>query len=379
MGAKRDRSERILDLIGQTYDAALDRRLWPGLAPRIAETFGATSTAVHTRDRRHGTIDLLAMTQNFTPDLLSSYESYYAPRDVWVERALRVGPAKVVASKDLIEDRELERTEIYSDWFRHLDIFYVVGSVFPVGNDEIGVIGVHRPREAGTFEEPDKAFVGVFLPHLQRALQIRRRLDEAAIERDAALDALDRSATAALVLDQDGRVLYASAEAERLMRECDALRMQQGRLVAANRADSERLAALVRRAADTAAGRGAAGGGAMAIARQDRLPLTLLVAPFRPARDGFGPPFPTAIVFVRDPEAAAPALLLLQDLLGLTPGEARIARALAEGASLDEAATALGITINTARTQLKGAFAKTGTSRQSQLVGLVLRSVATMK
>jgi DNA-binding CsgD family transcriptional regulator len=49
---------------------------------------------------------------------------------------------------------------------------------------------------------------------------------------------------------------------------------------------------------------------------------------------------------------------------------------LAEGVSLDDIAERRDITRNTAKSQLHSVFAKTGTSRQSELVSMVLRSAA---
>lgn len=379
MGTRQDPHGRVLDLIGQVYDAALDERLWPHLAPRIAETFAATSTALHTRDIRRGSVDLLGLTENFRPEYLASYEEYYAPRDVWVERALKVGPARIVASKDLIADPELERTEIYNDWFRLLDIYYVVGSVFPVAGDEIGVIGIHRPHASSTFDEPDKALVGCFVPHLQGALQLRRRLGEVGIVRGAAIETLDRSATATLVVDGEGRVVHANSCAERLLHGGDGVRGLRGRVIAESPAAQMRLARLIREAAATAAGQGDRPAGTMAIPRPERLPLTVMVAPLRAAGDGFGLAVPAAIVFIRDPEASTLAVSALRDLFGLTAAEARLAGELADGHSLEQAAAGLRVTLNTVRTHLKGVFAKTGTSRQPQLVSLLLRSVAAMR
>lgn len=59
----------------------------------------------------------------------------------------------------------------------------------------------------------------------------------------------------------------------------------------------------------------------------------------------------------------------------LTPAEARIALGIARGEALVTIAKAHGISIATARTQLKSVFAKTGTHRQGQLVALLAGTI----
>ncbi|MEQ1756458.1 MAG: alpha/beta fold hydrolase [Micropepsaceae bacterium] len=58
----------------------------------------------------------------------------------------------------------------------------------------------------------------------------------------------------------------------------------------------------------------------------------------------------------------------LRESLGLTRAEWRIAQILKSGVSTNQAADQLGITVNTARTQVKSIFSKLGVSRQSELV-----------
>ena len=57
---------------------------------------------------------------------------------------------------------------------------------------------------------------------------------------------------------------------------------------------------------------------------------------------------------------------------GLLPSEARIARALMQGATVSEAASMHNITVGTARQQLKAVFRKTGTNSQPALLRLLM-------
>lgn len=62
----------------------------------------------------------------------------------------------------------------------------------------------------------------------------------------------------------------------------------------------------------------------------------------------------------------------LRSVFGLTAAESELAVALAYGSTLSEYARTRGITINTVKTQLRGALSKTATRRQSALIRLIL-------
>lgn len=66
----------------------------------------------------------------------------------------------------------------------------------------------------------------------------------------------------------------------------------------------------------------------------------------------------------------------LTRLFGLTPAEARLVGAMVTGSTVEEYAQHRGISVGTARGQLKQVQSKTGARRQSELVRLVLSSAA---
>jgi len=75
---------------------------------------------------------------------------------------------------------------------------------------------------------------------------------------------------------------------------------------------------------------------------------------------------------------ALPSEPLLRQLYQLTPAEASLAVLLGEGLTLEESATRLGVSRNTARSHLRAVFAKTGVKRQTALVQLLLCSVVAL-
>jgi DNA-binding CsgD family transcriptional regulator len=66
-----------------------------------------------------------------------------------------------------------------------------------------------------------------------------------------------------------------------------------------------------------------------------------------------------------------PPIELMRSLFDLTPSEARVARGLATGETLEEIADSGGVAISTVRSQLRQVLQKTGCARQAEVVSLL--------
>lgn len=362
-------------LIDRVYDAAIDDSAWCGLGDQIARTFGSTSAVLKVQDSKER-VHLVDMTPNLMIDPKhQDWAEHWHRNDLWVEKSVAFGMSKIVTNRDLVPDVDFERTDFYGDWVRHLDIYHMIGAVFPVAGDTIGILGIHRPDRAGSYENADRHRLAGFLPHLLRAFQLRQKLAKAQLGAAAAFDALERSGSAILVVNGDRSVLFANRIAEQMLRQNQAFCLTQGKLDVRQPDLSSRLAGLVQRCVQTASGAMGSPGGTLAIRREGRLPLTLTVAPLRPMAAGCGVSQPAALIFIRDPEVLAASAQMSRELFGLTRTEAAVAQALAEGRALNEIAEALGIGMGTVRSHLKQIFAKTGTKKQAQLVALLLRCI----
>jgi len=376
MPSSERHESRLSGLITHFYDAAIDDALWPGTAMRIAEAFGSSS-AVLKLHGEGGWVDLLECTDNL---IVSGREQAWADewhrRDLWVERSVAHGMSRVLTDEDLVTREEQARSGFYREWLRRLDIHHMLGAVFPAADGATGVLGIHRPRDAGAYTRSERRQAALVLPHLQRALRLGQRLAAASQTHAAAQQALDRLDTGVLVVDGACRILHANAMAETLLRENTEFGMAGRRLLLRQPALRDSLLSLVRDAADTASGRVAGPGAALAVARPHRLPLALEVAPLRPSMFHSGEQRPCALIFIRDPEAPI-AAARLRELFGLTRTEGAVAAALGQGASLEAIAARMGIGLATVRSHLKRILAKTGTHRQAEAAALLARSIAT--
>ena len=176
-----------------------------------------------------------------------------------------------------------------------------------------------------------------------------------------------------LLLDEKCRVVMANESARNPLAEKPELRKVVGRLSARDSAVSARLTQLIEKAVRRAEAPLAAD--MLRIARSGRFPVVLAILPSRASSPGTAQAKKVAAVCIRDPETAALSRHAVCETFGLTPAEASVASALAEGKALRQIASAAGIGIGTARSHLKRALAKTGTRQQSQLVSLLLRSI----
>lgn len=194
---------------------------------------------------------------------------------------------------------------------------------------------------------------------------------------DIGLAALDHLAVGVIVADRKGRVRFSNSMGGVLLSEQDGLSLSAGEVCRASIIeDTHILHALIK---SVCTGQESGDYSALSLSRPSgRRPLAAVVRPIRSRLNVKNKPhgtLPLAAIFVSDPERRPPpAPQVLERHLGLTPAEARLVSVLAQGHSLDIAATKCGVTVATARSYLKQIFSKTGTNRQVELVKLVMTS-----
>ncbi len=69
--------------------------------------------------------------------------------------------------------------------------------------------------------------------------------------------------------------------------------------------------------------------------------------------------------------SVVPTAEVLQALFDLTPAESKVARAIAEGKTIEAIALSSGLSRETIRTQVAAVLSKTGLKRQAELVALL--------
>jgi DNA-binding CsgD family transcriptional regulator/PAS domain-containing protein len=367
--------EALSGLLNSMYDSALDGSGWPDFITDVGEAFGTHSCALQIR--LNGEIVMLGTTENLTPALLQEYMNHYGETDIWA-RAIGARMFDTVhLGRDLATHEVVSRSEYY-EFMNKADLFDFAGAVVTVGPGEVGIICVHRRRQAAEFEEWHRRKMHLLVPHLQRSLKMSSAFRKHAIQHGMMTAALDSLAIAVILADDSGRVLYANQTAVATLRKGDGLTEREGRLKADTADATQTLLHLVGAACrrDFLAAR-ADTPDVLVLRRSASAFVSAMIVPLRAGVFSAARDEPMAMLLVRDgASSGASRPEILQALFGLTPAEAAIANELAQGCSLDEIAERKGASVHTVRAQLKSALRKTGAHRQAELVALVMKQTS---
>jgi DNA-binding CsgD family transcriptional regulator len=321
----------------------------------------------------------------FNPEFLNQWQGEFGGSDPWYDRGGNLPTGKVVQGAQVVPFEELRATQVHAAVFQPFGIDDLICTSVAQHDRYFDFVTVHRSRRAGLFEESEVRAMRFLAPHLVRAARIHDKLSHLSDARAAHEALLDQLPYGVLLLDGRGRTLGVNREAERILAACDGFGVRAGAVYASHPNTQKKLAAAVSHTCDSARQSSAHAGALLAVPRPSMArAYQVLVAPVpegpRERVFGFTEMRVAAVMVVSDPEAAPePAAETLSRLFGLTPAVARLAAALAAGRTLAEHAEEAGITQGTSRWHLKALFARTGTSRQAELVRLLLGGIAQLR
>jgi DNA-binding CsgD family transcriptional regulator len=278
---------------------------------------------------------------------------------------------------------DLAATELYTEWLKPqgLAAAWTVGhTICNERGEPMGGFSVFPREGAPPYAREQFAEADALVPHLRRAVEIHQTVHGAQRVRLALAEAIDRLPTGVLLLDSKRRVVVQNRGAERILAADDGFRIDRHGPSADDARENATLQKLIADSIESRAGQEIRSAGFVAISRPSGerayavMVTPLLAAPRSAMSDA------VVAIFVADPSAryfAGPEAL--SELYQLTHSEAELVRLLAAGLSLEEAADKRGVSLNTARSHLKHVFAKTDTSRQGELVRLIVSGVGQIR
>jgi DNA-binding CsgD family transcriptional regulator/PAS domain-containing protein len=309
-----------------------------------------------------------------SPEANGEYASYYGKQDVWyLGTHGKLFSGRVFDGREGCPTEKLIKTEFYNDFLVRFDCAHECGAAIEFQPRSNSILSLLRGRSAGPFSEEHLRLLGSVLPHVQRGLQLHRRIIDLRLKSETQSWALDQVSFGIVLLSRDGKTRFANRPATEICLRRNALELKQGGLHAVCAQEDAELQAMIQAAA-TLSARAKNVRPVMEIAREEGSPLFLAVSRARTAEFLSVAADAVVAVFITDPDRQPrTSAEMLSHLFRLTPAEARLAVILAQGNTVKDSAEQLRVTVQTVRSRLKQVFLKTGTSRQSELIRLLLK------
>ncbi|MFT4117594.1 helix-turn-helix transcriptional regulator [Bradyrhizobium sp.] len=356
---------QLPELVESIYDAGLDPSRWNEAVVGIRDFVGGQACGLFSKD----SISKFGVTHYYCgadPHYIQLYSETHSKFD-----PLSVLPpqGQIVSIPDLVNFDAYRRGRFYQEWMRPQGCSDAANVVLDRSNAScpvmMTVLSGRRMVDAGM-----KQRLSLVVPHASRALLINRTIASKLTLATALADILDNLASGIFLLDASCQVVHANSAGQALLAAEDVVRTVAGQLVTSSAETNQILR-------DAFAARDIA----LPVGRGQAIPLLSPEAERYVAHI-----LPLASVLRNGSERlpdAVGALLLRKVTLGgqsygeliartfdLTPAELRVFLSIVEVGGVPETAAALGIAETTAKTHLHRVFAKTGVSRQADLVKL---------
>lgn len=354
--------DHLETMIDEIYEAAVLPDRWPLVLANLSRIPGAAGGALFATDMRR--------TNWIASDgIRAAFERFI--REGWMARNPRpvrlaaLRHAGFVTDEDTFTPAELEVEPVYVEFLRKVGVGWAAGTTFPMPSGDNIVFTFERAFDLGPVPRPAVALLDQLRPHLGRASLLAWRLG---LRRAQAMaEALQAVGMPAAVLRGAGRLQASNLSFDELVPA--VLQDRRDRLTLV---DTHADALLADALARLSVGATAPGVQSIPVPGGDQsLPMVVHLLPVkRGAHDIFSQASTIVVVMPVD-KAHVPSAQILEGLFDLTPAEARIARAIAEGEAVADIAARASLSVETVRSHLKSTLSKTGLNRQAELAALL--------
>lgn len=374
------RLEPKLDSIVEAiYRAGSGLQPWLHPLAEIAAIFDAWSVQLLGVNKATGVMSFSYEAGAAPPAAPLEYLRFYHRIDPRLGKHLPAPVGAWFACEEHFDDAFVENSVFYQDYLIPFGGRYLYGTKLHDDAASSLLIGhisqVGRPPLSPSEKEAFARLAG----HVAKAFDITQELAEKSDRNSVGAELLEKMRQPMILIDGHRRITYRNRNAVGLLARKDLVFELDGQLVCRDTdSDHELTIALRELALVPISNHGDMGLPAerrpLRIRRRGKPTVAATLLALRPEETlgSFGRA-PQALFTLFEPGAAVDIdPFLLSMTFDLTPAEARLAAMLVNGRTPEDCARGLNVKISTVRSQLASIFRKTGTSRQPDLVRLVL-------
>ncbi len=356
-------------LVGLIYESALNPPLWRDAMNALAKEVGADSFHLLGWDSKKQVATLGVMSHDSWNDALALYNSHCCSADPRLEIASKADPGMVIARHPHFNDQFVSKDAFYQDFLLRYGLRYVLGGCLTRTESTDVNLALLRDPQLGPFEPGHETLLARLMPHFNRSLRLMEHTQAATQSGELAAAGQEATSLSVIAVSPAGQLRYCNRNGEALLKAAEVLCLRDGAVMCASDSQTQRFTDILAAIAKT--GRPANLLLANRVRPGERCSATLTPLPKRGSFSLAGEADGVLCLIVPlDQRRMATAQQLMQ-LFGLSAAEARLARALVSGETLECYATESGLKIPTVKSQLRSVFEKTGTDRQAALVRLI--------
>jgi len=238
------------------------------------------------------------------------------------------------------------------------------------------ILGIHRGLGQAPLDDNEIAICQRLARHLSEALKIFRAHTAGLSASILGTAIINRLRAPVALIDDQRKLLHANPAASALLGESSLLVLSEGHLYCRRpREDNALLVALrdLQLTGESQIHQNAVDKTYFRVGFDRGTELGMFLYALRPecTMHAFGERSLAMVLLYQADSRVELDPFIVAGVFGLTPAEARVAVAMAEGQTIDAVAARHSVSVNTIRTQLRSVFEKTGTTRQVELVGLL--------
>jgi DNA-binding CsgD family transcriptional regulator len=370
--------DQLLELIGEIYDCAIAPERWPNTLQLLAEHVGLRAAALNVKNPAQRKVTFLQRWGG-NDEYRRLYDAKYFALNPAMTAGWFVDVDEPVTCSGFAGRHEWLRSSMYNEWMKPQNYLDACGINLTKDGQEHMMLSVIRGDDKGWFKDEDLRKLRALSPHVRRAVTISQTVGTLMLRVSDLSTTLDMLRIAVMLLDSSKSIVFANDAAERILSLKDPCRRIHGRLATSNATLSKAIDDTFRQMAGIRVRKAPATSIAI---RTSKVDLAIWLLPLDAGlRLDVGVATDAAVaVFIRDSNAGTmlPGELFVRRF-GITPAESSVIMMLAQGLSVSDIAAALGISEPTVRTHLQHLFRKTGTAKQTQLVGLVAEFVSPVR
>jgi DNA-binding CsgD family transcriptional regulator len=367
--------EQFSATLESIYDCVLEPDNWSVALAQINVLTGADSSAFHWGDIPTRTA-IETYHVGISPEMLVALRQYAYD---WAMQsdAINWKVGTVYHLPDLLSREEFENGRFYREVIvPHRQCDYM--AINPVNDGQrLASLSVNTGVDTGVFRPRAVELLRLLAPHITKAAKISAAFDLRTLQAKVLEKTLDTLSSGVLLLNAQGQSIYMNTAAQRILHNHSGARLAQGKLVIKDTAAEDAFKASLAALRDPARAREQPPA-AIAVA-DESAPLIMTVLPIETGRRKslLGAFEATVAVFVQNMTALPPMPSeAFSTLYGFTPTETKVTMALLQGFATADIADILGITEGTVRSHVKNILSKTGTTRQAELVQVLMRAMS---